>query len=427
MTSEGASRRTFLGGAIAAGAASSLPAAARARGVRPTIRLGYLDSLSGPFAVGGIPQLNGAQLALEDANRRGRARYELVVADDTTKPAVGTTEARRLVENEKVDVLLGGASSAVGNAVSAYAQNAGILFVAVGTHDTAMTGARANRVCFRQTCSLAMLSTALGAELVRRAKRWYFLVADYAFGTDARDRLKTILLAHGGTIAGIDLHPVGTSDFSPFMVKARGTDADAFLLLNGGTDTQNAATAFVQFGLHKRMLAAGVTGENELAAGFPAEELAGSLWGYVWGPDAGGRAASLHRRFVAAAKGFPPNWRQYLGYMAVANIVDRIEAAGTTDTETLVRAFENHRYDAAKAQPGYFRSCDHQAVQETFCAEMLPRAKRRAPDEYFRIVSANGGEFAAGPCSDADSAKAAAIIGAQKVPLRDGYTPVALH
>jgi ABC-type branched-subunit amino acid transport system substrate-binding protein len=153
-----------------------------------------------------------------------------------------------------------------------------------------MTGARANRVCFRQTCSLAMLSTALGAELVRRAKRWYFLIADYAFGTDARDRLKTILLAHGGTIA------------------------------------------------------------------------------------------ALHKRFVAAANGFPPNWRQYLGYMAVANIVDRIEAAGTTDTETLVRAFENHRYDAAKAQPGYFRSCDHQAVQETFCAEMRRTAANSRPD-----------------------------------------------
>jgi branched-chain amino acid transport system substrate-binding protein len=271
-----------------------------------------------------------------------------------------------------------------------------------------------------------MLSNALGAELVRRAKRWYFLVADYAFGTDARDRLKVILDAHGGSVAGMDLHPLGTSDFSPYMVKARATDADAFLLLNGGTDTQNAATAFVQFGLQKRMLAAGVTGENELAAGFPSEELAGSLWGYVWGPDAGGGAASLHKRLAAVAQGFPPNWRQYLGYMAVANIVERIEASGTTDTDTLVRAFENHRYDAAKAQPGVYRACDHQAVQETYCAEMLPRAKRRDPNEYFRIVSAVGGEFAAGACSNPDSAKAAAIIGGEKVPAREGYTPVRL-
>jgi len=418
-------RASFVAGTVAAGTLAALPRAARSA-APPTIRLGYIDSLSGPFAVGGIPQLNGARLALADANRRGRARYELVVADDTTKPAVGTTEVRRLVENEKVDVLLGGASSAVGNAVSAYAQSAGVLYVAVGTHDTAMTGAKANRVCFRQTCSLAMLAGALGSELARRAKRWYFLVADYAFGTDARDRLKAILDARGGTVAGMDLHPVGASDFSPYMVKARATDADAFLLLNGGTDTQNAATAFVQFGLNKRMLAAGVTGENELAAGFPSEDLAGSLWGYVWGPDAGGGAAALHRKLAAAAQGFPPNWRQYLGYMAVANIVERIEAAGTTDTETLVRAFENHRYDAAKSQPGVFRACDHQAAQQTYCAEMLPRAKRRDPNEYFRIVSALDGEAAAGPCSNPDSAKATAIIQGEKTPAREGYTAVRL-
>jgi branched-chain amino acid transport system substrate-binding protein len=419
------SRSSFVAGTLAAGALGALARPVRAAGP-PTVRIGYVDSLSGPFAVGGIPQLNGARVALDEANRRGGVRWELLTGDDQTKPAVGTTEARRLVEVEKVDVLAGGASSAVGNAVSAYAQEVGIPYIAVGTHDTAMTGAKANRVCFRQTCSLAMLTTALGAELVRRARRWYFLVADYAFGTDARDRLRTILLAHGGEIAGMDLHPIGTSDFSPFMVKARATDADAFLFLNGGTDTQNAATAFVQFGLQKRMLAAGVTGENELAAGFPSEELAGSLWGYVWGPDAGGDAAKLHRTLAAAAHGFPPNWRQYLGYMAVRNIVDRMHACGTTDAATLVHAFEGYRYDAAKAQPGIFRACDHQAAQETYCAEMLPRAKRRDPQEYFRIVSAVGGEFAAGACDDADSGRAAAIIGGQTVPAREGYTATRL-
>lgn len=414
-------RQSFLRASIAAGTVAALPRVVRAQSARATVRIGYLDSLSGPFAVGGIPQLNGARLALADANARGRAHYELVVGDDSTKPAVGLSEARRLVEVEKVDVLVGGASSAVGNAVSAYAQNAGVLYIAVGTHDTAMTGGRAHRVTFRQTCSLAMLSTALGAELIRRAKRWYFLVADYAFGTDARDRLETILLAHGGEVAGMDLHPLGTADFSSYMIKARSTDADAFLLLNGGTDTQNAANAFVQFGLQKRMLAAGVTGENELAAGFPAEELAGSLWGYVWGPDAGGDAAALWKRFTASAKGFPPNWRQYLGYMAVKNICDRIEATGTTDTDALVTAFENYHYDAAKKQTAFFRSCDHQAIQETYCAEMLPLAKRRSPQEYFKIVSADGGEFAAGSCSSVDSAKAAAIIGSEKVPARANY------
>ena len=51
---------------------------------------------------------------------------------------------------------------------------------------------------FRQTTSNAMLANAVGPELLKHGKNWYFLVADYAFGTDARDRLKKILLAHGG-------------------------------------------------------------------------------------------------------------------------------------------------------------------------------------------------------------------------------------
>ena len=83
-----------------------------------------------------------------------------------------------------------------------------------------MTGARANRVCFRQTCSLAMLSTALGAELVRRAKRWYFLVADYAFGTDARDRqrsrivLRKCRVADGTQFAGTPGPGIATAGLS---------------------------------------------------------------------------------------------------------------------------------------------------------------------------------------------------------------------
>ncbi len=113
--------------------------------------------------------------------------------------------------------------------------------------------------------------------------------------------------------------------------------------------------------------------------------------------------------------------------MAVANTIERMEASGTTDTAALVRAFENHRYDAAKAQPAYFRGCDHQAVQETYCAEMLPAAKRKTPGEYFRIVQAFGGDFAAGRCDDADSAAAAKAIGGEKVPVRPDHPPTKLN
>lgn len=115
---------------------------------------------------------------------------------------------------------------------------------------------------------------------------------------------------------------------------------------------------------------------------------------------------------------------EYIGYIAGEQMIDRIMAAKTTDTEALIHAFEGHHFDAGKPTLNYWRKCDHQDVQETYAGEIVAKSKRRSPDEYFRIASAVGGEFAAESCANPDSAKAEAIITSQKVPARSGYTPV---
>jgi branched-chain amino acid transport system substrate-binding protein len=317
---------------------------------------------------------------------------------------------------------MGGLSSAVGLALSAFAEQAGILFVAIGTHDSDITGNKANRVTFRTCPNNAMLSSALASELLREGKKWYFMVADYAFGTDAYKRLKTMLLAHGGQEVGADLHPLGAHEYSSYMTKARNTDAELMVFCNYGPDTQNSTKAFVQFGLNKKMKAAGICTGNEVAAGMPVDDLVGSIWGLDWGPDAGGRSGEIAARLTPLAKGFPPNWRQYLGYIAASQIIDRLNAAGTTDTQAVVKAFEGHRFEAFKKTQSYWRECDHQNVQETYAAKILPKSKRRSAEEYFEIVGTVAGDSAAGACSNPDSAAATAIFAGQKPPAREGYT-----
>ncbi len=99
-------------------------------------------------------------------------------------------------------------------------------------------------------------------------------------------------------------------------------------------------------------------------------------------------------------------------------------ATGTTDTAALVKAFEGHKYDGFKAQPCYYRACDHQAIQQAYVGMLVPKKMRRSPDEYFAIVSSVGGEFAAESCSNPDSAAATKIFDSQKIPARADYTPV---
>ena len=400
-----------------------------AAGGGATVKIGHIDGFSGVYAAASESQQTGLQAAIDIANRKNsRVQFEIVRGDDANQPAVGSNEAKRLISQEKVDVLTGCLSSAVGLAVSAISEENGIFFLAIGTHDTNITGPKANRVCFRTTCSNMMLANAVGPALLKKGKRWYFITADYAFGNDAHDRLSKILLAAGGQEVGNDRHPLGATDYSSYMTKARNTNADVLVFCNYGPDTQNATKAAVQLGLNKQMTFGGILCGNEVAVGMPTESIVGSLWGYPWGPEAGGaRTMQIYNILKPLAKGFPTNWRQYLGFIAGEQLVDRINAAGTTDPEKLVEAFEGHHYDAGKRTPNYWRKCDHQAVQQTYAGTIVPKNKRRSDQEFFAIAYTVGGDFAAGTCSDPDSTKAAAIISSQKIPARADYTPVKLR
>jgi branched-chain amino acid transport system substrate-binding protein len=272
----------------AAGAAPLPPARdVIAAGGGATIKIGHLDGFSGVYASASASQQYGMEAAVADAMKKNsRIKYQIVKGDDNSKPDVGGTEAKRLISQEKVDVLAGCLSSGVGLAVSSICEENGVFFLAIGTHDSNITGAKANKVTFRQTCSNAMLANAVGPALLKFGKKWYFLTADYAFGNDAHARLSKILLAQGGQEMGNDLHPLGQTDYSSYLTKARNSGADVLVLCNYGPDTQNATKAAVQLGLTKTMKFGGILCGNDVAVGMPVDDLIGSAWGYVWGPEA---------------------------------------------------------------------------------------------------------------------------------------------
>jgi branched-chain amino acid transport system substrate-binding protein len=409
-----------------AGAAPLLPPRdVIAAGGGATVKIGHIDSFSGVYAAAAASQQHGMEVGVAEAMRKNnRIKYEIVKGDDASVPATGSTETKRLISQEKVDVLTGGLSSAVGLAVSAICEDAGVFFMAIGTHDTNITGPKANKVTFRQTCSNAMLANAVGPELIKHGKKWYFLVANYAFGTDAHDRFKKILLAQGGQEVGADLHPLGQTDYSSYLTKVRNSDANVLVLCNYGPDTQNATKAAVQLGINKKMQFGGILCGNDVAVGMPVDDLVGSIWGYVWGPEAGGDAMTVYNKLKPGVDDV--DWRQYLGYMTARNMIDRLEHVGSTDTSKLVEAFENFHYDAAKKAGAYFRACDHQAVQQTYAGVIVDKSKRRTPKEYFTIGATVGGDYAAETCANPDSTAASKIFASEKIPARDGYTVISL-
>ena len=411
-----------------AGAAPLLPPRdVIAAGGGATVKIGHVDGFSGVYASASASQQLGLEVALDEAMKKNsRIKYVILKGDDASTPATGSTEARRLIGQEKVDVLTGCLSSGVGLAISNVAEQLGTFFLAIGTHDTNITGKGAHHVTFRQTCSNAMLAHAVGPSLLRAGRKWYFITADYAFGNDAQSRLEKILLAQGGQTVANDKHPLGQVDFSSYMTKARNTDANVMVFCNYGPDTQNAVKAAVQLGINKKMHFGGILCGNDVAVGLPVDDIVGSQWGYVWGPEASGTSTTS---IYKALKAKSPNvdWRMYLGLMAGRNIIDRLNAAGTTDTTALIKSFEGYKYDAGKHDEAYFRACDHQAVQQTYAGTIVAKEKRKSEAEYFVITATVGGDFAAESCDAVDAQAATAVFTAETpIPPRQGYTSLSL-
>ena len=410
----------IAGGAAAVAATAAFPA--RLRAANATVKIGYIDSFSGPLADIGQHQHTAASIAIEEANRRGGAKFELVAADDTSKPAIGVTQARRLIEQENVDVLMTGTSSAITLAIGPLAQQTGIFVLAIGPEDPSITADKANRVLFRFAPNVEMQVRAVAQRLLAVGKKWYFVVNDFAYGKDCYARLAGRLKRAGGQEMGSDLLPLGTNDYSSTLTKVRNSGADVLVLCLGGFDGAKTAKQFVDFGLHKQMKLGGVSGsmEDYYWKAVPTDELVGSTFAVNWAPSVSDSSRALARKLKALTHDSPSS-RYYFPYVCVMQLIERMHAAGTTKTDALIAAFSDHKFDAYKVNPGIWRACDHQAVTDEYAGAILSSKAREKADFMFEVVVEVPGINAAGACSDADASAAGVAMASQKVPERSGY------
>ncbi|GAC1570813.1 MAG: ABC transporter substrate-binding protein [Candidatus Elarobacter sp.] len=412
-------RATFLGG-LAAGAAFA-PRAIRA--ASPTVvKIGYIESLSGPFSDVAQRQSAGVQLAVEQANRRGSVRYEVVIADDSARPAEGVNAARRLIEQDKVDAIMIGTLSGTALGVGPIAEQTGIFVLCIQPQDTSITGKNANRVMYRMVPNVRMLTSALSRRLLALGKKWYFLQADFAFGKDGYQRLSSILTRAGGTESGHDVFPLSTTDFSSELTKIRNSDADVLMICHGGVAGASICKQMVQFGLHKRMHVAALNMEDYYQDLLPLDELAGSTFGIMWSPSVSDSAQKLARTLSQSIRG-QISQRHYLGYIAASQLIDRMNAAGTTRADAIVDAFADHRFDAAKLRPSTWRACDHQCEGDVYAGTLVSRKRYAKTGLLYDIGADVSGAQALGPCTEPDAAAANVVISGQHVPARPNYEP----
>ena len=234
---------------MAAAAVLTLGSAAQAE---TPIKLGVLNDMSSLYAdISGPGSVVAAKLAVEDfAKINPDLKVEVIGADHQNKPDIGSNIARQWYDRENVDVILDTTTSSVALAVSEVTKEKKKIFIPSGGGTSDLTGKSCSPYTVHWTYDTWALANGTGSAMTKQgADTWYMLVADYAFGAALeRDTTEAVTKA-GGKVVGSVKHPLNSSDFSSFLLRAQASKAKVVALANAGSDMINTIKQAAEFGL----------------------------------------------------------------------------------------------------------------------------------------------------------------------------------
>src|SRR6202158_5441419 len=232
-------RRTLLKGAVAAAALQmASPFIIKARGETP-LRIGMVDPLTGVYAAVAQNEVMGAKLAVQQINGKGGILgrpIELLVEDSANDVGTGVQKARKLIERDQVTFLIGDVNSGIAQAIAQVTSEKKVLHIVSGGHTDTITGKDCKWNVYRVCNTTRMEANSVSDLLFNKyGKKWHFVTPDYAFGHTLQSALDVNLKRLGGTVTGNELTPLGTTDYSAYLIKARAANPDVLLLLVQGS------------------------------------------------------------------------------------------------------------------------------------------------------------------------------------------------
>ena len=338
------------------------------------VKIGMVDPRTGTYAALGENEIRGAKLAVDELNKKngvlGRP-VQLIVEDSQGTPGPAVSKTQKLLHQEKVDFLIGGVSSAVAEAISQVAYQKGVLYVDTGGHADDVTGSKCHWTTFR-TCSTTWLLTSgdFGTLFKKFGKRWFFITPDYSFGHAERSDYAAQLKKAGGVELGNALAPLGTTDFSSYLIRAKAAKPDVLICLQAGGDLVNLLKQATQFGLQKEMAIAGALQELEVLEALPKSALLG-WWTmeWYWNQPNVPEVAKFVEAYKPHAGGKVPTARSWFGYATVHALALAAAKAKSVETMKMVKAMEGLELPPDIAlQPGKvaYRAGDHQLIGNMF-------------------------------------------------------------
>jgi branched-chain amino acid transport system substrate-binding protein len=360
--------------------------------------IGDIDDMSGVYSdVIGQGGVEAAKMAIADFG--GSVLGKKIVflnADHQNKPDIGASKFREWADQNGVNVVLGGSNTGVSIAMSKVANDKKVPFIAIGAAGASLT----NQDCTPYSVHYAYNTTALAngtasTIVANGGKSWYFLTADYAFGSQLRDAATKVVTGNGGKSLGEVRVPLGTSDFSSFLLQAQGSGAQVLGLANAGTDFSNSLKAAQEFGITKTMKPVALLAfiSDIHALGLKTSQGLYLTTGWYWNLNDETRAFA--KRYFAVMKKMP-TMGQAAYYSSITTYLKAVKAAGTTDSDKVMAELKKTKINDFFTKNGYIRA-DGLMIHPHYVMQVKTPAESQTPWDYYKVVKQMSGEEAYGP------------------------------
>ncbi len=389
------SKRIWIRSILCAAALASLNGIAFGQG--QPIKIGLLATLEGPFAAGGADGMRGAELAVKQRGGvvAGR-KIEIIKASSDAKPDVAVNATRKLVEQDKVDIMVGPLSGGEGIAVKDYSKTQPqVTFINGGSGAQATTLVNTSPNFFRFNTEGAQWMVGLGkAAMDKGYKRTMIIAEDYAFPYSQVQGFMSEYCRLGGKVPVKAWVPLGGKDYSS-VIATIPKDVDALLVVLGGADAVNFLTQYENSGGDKPMMGGSITVSQDVLnyKGKRRDSLvgtisAGPLADTFDGADWKAFVADYQRNYPVSAGGYPsPSLFALVYYVNMKAALDGLEAVNGDLSGGQAKYRDALQKMVLKTPTGDVRlDSNRQAIGTTFVTEVVKDSRGNLSTKVSRKV-----------------------------------------
>ncbi|MBV5266879.1 ABC transporter substrate-binding protein [Pinisolibacter aquiterrae] len=359
--------------------------------------LATATDLSGTYSdIAGNSSVLAIKMAIEDFGGSVLGKpIEYIVADHQNKPDISSALVREWVSQKKIDALVDVTLTPAARAAQQVANEKSIISLFSGSASLGLINEGCSPISFVWTYDTYTMPRGVGYGM-KPGEKWFLITVNYAFGKQMEENLAATIKDRGGQLVGSVSYPLGTNDYSSYLLTAAASGANVIAFISAGSDLMNLIKQSSEFGLPRagQRLATPLLFDNEVAVlGLQAAAGLQATLGFYW--DHSPESRAFGERFKARY-GKMPNMLNSGAYSMTLHYLKAVQAAGTTEARAVADKMRELPIKDFFAVNGHIRP-DGRMVHDMFVGQVKTPAESTGESDVFKILQTIPGDEVAFP------------------------------